>query len=149
MGEVLVLAALVFIPEWTIRYWQAWVFTVVFVLSTNAGRARVSGSAGAGNGGQTISLAPLSDSETTALLDELLGPDPSVLGIPALVGRRAAGNPVLRRRDGARTGRGGVLRGERGEYKSTAEISEISVPAPCRRPSPPVSTASILMQNRR
>ncbi len=29
-------------------------------------------------GAQTISLAPLTDSDTTALLDELLGPDPSV-----------------------------------------------------------------------
>ena len=36
MGEVLVLAALVFIPAWTIHYWQAWVFIVVFVVSTNA-----------------------------------------------------------------------------------------------------------------
>jgi protein-S-isoprenylcysteine O-methyltransferase Ste14 len=36
MGEVLVLAALAFIPAWTIRYWQAWVFIVVFVVSTNA-----------------------------------------------------------------------------------------------------------------
>jgi hypothetical protein len=36
MGEVLVLAALVFIPARTIQYWQAWVFIVVFVVSMNA-----------------------------------------------------------------------------------------------------------------
>ena len=36
MGEVLILAELVFIPAWTIHYWQAWVFIVVFVVSTNA-----------------------------------------------------------------------------------------------------------------
>lgn len=36
MGEVLVLGALVFIPAWTIHYWQAWVFIVVFVVSMNA-----------------------------------------------------------------------------------------------------------------
>jgi protein-S-isoprenylcysteine O-methyltransferase Ste14 len=36
MGEVLVLAALVFIPAWTIHYWRAWVFIVVFVISVNA-----------------------------------------------------------------------------------------------------------------
>lgn len=36
MGEVLVLAELLFIPAWTIHYWQAWVFIVVFVVSTNA-----------------------------------------------------------------------------------------------------------------
>jgi hypothetical protein len=35
-GRGLGLAALVFIPAWTIHYWQAWGFTVVFVLSTNA-----------------------------------------------------------------------------------------------------------------
>jgi hypothetical protein len=35
MGEVLVLAAPVFIPAWTIHYWEAWVFVVVFVVSTN------------------------------------------------------------------------------------------------------------------
>jgi protein-S-isoprenylcysteine O-methyltransferase Ste14 len=36
VGEVLVLAALVFIPAWTIHYWQGWVFLVVFVVTTNA-----------------------------------------------------------------------------------------------------------------
>jgi protein-S-isoprenylcysteine O-methyltransferase Ste14 len=36
VGEVFVLAALVFIPAWTIHYWQGWVFLVVFVVSTNA-----------------------------------------------------------------------------------------------------------------
>jgi hypothetical protein len=36
MGEVLALAALLFIPAWTIHYWQGWVFIVVFVVSTNA-----------------------------------------------------------------------------------------------------------------
>ena len=30
------------------------------------------------HGAQTIALAPLSDSETAALVSELLGPDPSV-----------------------------------------------------------------------
>jgi adenylate cyclase len=43
-------------------------------------------------GAQTISLAPLSDSETTALLDELLGSDTSVAGVKALIAGRAAGN---------------------------------------------------------
>ncbi|MFZ0229259.1 MAG: adenylate/guanylate cyclase domain-containing protein, partial [Mycobacterium sp.] len=42
---------------------------------------------------QTISLAPLSDSETAVLLDELLGTDSSVAGIKALVAERARGNP--------------------------------------------------------
>ena len=33
------------------------------------------------HGAQTIALAPLSDSETAALVSELLGPDPSVGGL--------------------------------------------------------------------
>ena len=33
------------------------------------------------HGAQTIALAPLSDSETAALVIELLGPDPSVGGL--------------------------------------------------------------------
>ena len=49
-------------------------------------------------GAQTLSLAPLSDSETTALLDELLGSDPSVAGVKALIAGRARRQPVLRRR---------------------------------------------------
>jgi len=36
VGEELVLAALLFIPAWTIHYWQGWVVLVVFVVSTNA-----------------------------------------------------------------------------------------------------------------
>jgi protein-S-isoprenylcysteine O-methyltransferase Ste14 len=36
IAEVLILAALLFIPAWTVHYWQAWVFIVVFVVSTNA-----------------------------------------------------------------------------------------------------------------
>ena len=36
MSEVLILAALVFIPAWTIHYWRAWAFIVAFVVSTNA-----------------------------------------------------------------------------------------------------------------
>ena len=48
------------------------------------------------HGAQTISLAPLSDSESAALLDELLGTDPSVTAIGALIAERAAREPVLR-----------------------------------------------------
>ena len=55
-------------------------------------------------GAQTIALAPLTDSETTALLDELLGPDPSVAAVRALDSRAGRRKPVLRRGDRARTG---------------------------------------------
>lgn len=33
---VVVLGVLLFLPAWTLNYWQAWVFIVVFTISTNA-----------------------------------------------------------------------------------------------------------------
>ena len=45
------------------------------------------------HGAQTIALAPLSDSETAALIGELLGPDPSV---GELGQRSPSGPPVTR-----------------------------------------------------
>jgi len=38
---------------------------------------------------QTIALAPLRDSETVALIGELLGPDPSVGGLGKTIAERA------------------------------------------------------------
>ncbi|MBV8177858.1 MAG: isoprenylcysteine carboxylmethyltransferase family protein [Mycobacterium sp.] len=32
MAQVIILAALIFIPAWTIRYWQAWVFLIVWAV---------------------------------------------------------------------------------------------------------------------
>ena len=45
-------------------------------------------------GAQTVALAPLSDSETAALITELLGADPSVRALGQKIAERAAGNPV-------------------------------------------------------
>ena len=47
-------------------------------------------------GAQTIALAPLSDAETSTLVAELLGPDPSVSQIGEMIAGRAAGNPFRR-----------------------------------------------------
>jgi predicted ATPase len=44
-------------------------------------------------GAQTIALAPLSDSETAALVSELLGSNSSVGGVITMVAEKAAGNP--------------------------------------------------------
>ena len=44
---------------------------------------------------QTIALAPLSDSETVALVSELLGRDPSVSGLAQTITDRATGNPFF------------------------------------------------------
>ena len=47
------------------------------------------------HGAQTIALAPLSDSETVALVSGLLGADPSVGGLATMLAERAAGNPFF------------------------------------------------------
>ena len=80
-------------------------------------------------GAQTISLAPLTDSDTTALLDELLGRDSSVAAVSALIAGRAAGNPFFAEEIVRELAERGVLRGVRGAYLSTAEVAEVSVPA--------------------
>ena len=44
---------------------------------------------------QTIALAPLDDSDIAVLLDELMGPDPSVGVLAKIIAGRAAGNPFF------------------------------------------------------
>ena len=80
-------------------------------------------------GAQTIALAPLSDSETAALVSELLGPDPSVGRLGQTIAERAAGNPFFAEEIVRELAERGVLRGDRGAYMSTAEVAEVSVPA--------------------
>ena len=80
-------------------------------------------------GAQTISLAPLTDSDTTALLDELLGRDSSVAAVRSLIADRAAGNPFFAQEIVRELAERGVLRGERGAYLSMAEAAEVNVPA--------------------
>jgi hypothetical protein len=80
-------------------------------------------------GAQTVALAPLSDSETAALVSELVGPDPSVRKLGQTIADRAAGNPFFAEEMVRELAERGVLRGERGAYISTAEAAEVSVPA--------------------
>src|SRR5246127_761159 len=77
----------------------------------------------------TVALAPLSDSETAALVAHLLGPDPSVDALAQRVAGRAAGNPFFAEELVRELAERGVLRGEPGAYVSAAEVSEVSVPA--------------------
>ena len=81
------------------------------------------------SGAQTIALAPLSDPETTALIAQLLGPDPSVGGLAPLIAGRAAGNPFFAEEIVRDLAERGVLRGHRGAYVSSTEVAEVSVPA--------------------
>ncbi len=80
-------------------------------------------------GAHTVALAPLSDSETAALVAHLLGPDPSVDAPGQRVSERAAGNPFFAEELVRDLAERGVLRGQPGGYVSAAEVGEVSVPA--------------------
>ena len=80
-------------------------------------------------GAQTIALAPLRDSETAALVRELLGPDPSVGGVITMITEMAAGNPFFAEEIVRDLAERGVLHGERSGYVSTADVGEVSMPA--------------------
>ncbi len=81
------------------------------------------------HGAQTIALAPLGDSDTAALIRELLGSDPSVAELAAIIADRAAGNPFFAEEMVRELVQRGVLAGERGGYVCRADVAELSVPA--------------------
>jgi class 3 adenylate cyclase len=80
-------------------------------------------------GSQSITLAPLSDSDTGALLDELLGSDPSVGRLAAIITERAAGNPFFAEEMVRELVQRGVLTGDRGGYVCHTDVAEVAVPA--------------------
>jgi class 3 adenylate cyclase len=80
-------------------------------------------------GAQTIALAPLGDSDTVALLAELLGPDPSVAELAAIIAERAAGNPFFAEEMVRELVQRSVLAGERGSYVCGTNAAEVTVPA--------------------
>ena len=79
-------------------------------------------------GGQTIALAPLSDSEITGLIAALLGPDASNGAVGQKIAERAAGNPFFAEEMVRDLAERGVLRGEPGAYLSAADVGEVNVP---------------------
>jgi class 3 adenylate cyclase len=80
-------------------------------------------------GAQAITLAALADSDSAALLGELLGSDPSVGGLAAMIAERAAGNPFFAEEMVRELVQRGVLAGEGGGYVCRADVTELSVPA--------------------
>ncbi len=80
-------------------------------------------------GAQTIVLAPLSDSETTALVADLLGSEPSVEALGHTIVERAAGNPFFAEELVRELAERGVLQGKSGAYVSTTDAAEATVPA--------------------
>jgi hypothetical protein len=81
------------------------------------------------HGAQTVALAPLSDSETAALVSGLLGPDTSTGALGQTIAARAAGNPFFAEEMVRELAERGVLQGQTGSYVSTADISAATVPA--------------------
>jgi class 3 adenylate cyclase len=80
-------------------------------------------------GAQTIALAPLSDSETTALISALLGRDPLNGALGEKIAERAAGNPFFAEEIVRDLAERGVLSGKPGAYLSAADVGEVHVPA--------------------
>jgi adenylate cyclase len=80
-------------------------------------------------GAQTIALAPLVDSDTAALIGELLGSDPSVGELAAIIAERAAGNPFFAEEMVRELAQRGVLTGEHGKYVCQTDVAGLSVPA--------------------
>jgi len=101
--------------------------TASMVLITS--RPEYEGALTRSHGAQTIALAALADSDTAALLGELLGSDPSVDELAAIIAERAAGNPFFAEEMVRELAQRGVLAGERGGYVCRADVTEVSVPA--------------------
>jgi adenylate cyclase len=78
---------------------------------------------------QSIRLRPLSDSHAAALATELLGEDPSVAELAALVAERAAGNPFFVEEIVRDLAEQGVLDGQPGAYLQRRNIADVEVPA--------------------
>jgi adenylate cyclase len=80
-------------------------------------------------GAHSIALAPLSDSETAALVLQLLGPDRSVGGLATTIAERAAGNPFFVEEMVRDLAERGVLTGAHGTYVCQLDHADAAVPA--------------------
>ena len=80
------------------------------------------------HGAQTIALAPLSDSESSALVNEMLGPDSSVGELGHAIVARTAGNPFFAQEMVRDLAERGVLRGRSGGFVCHTNVAEVRVP---------------------
>ena len=81
------------------------------------------------SGAQMIALTPLNDSESAALIAELLGSDPSVSELAKSIADRAAGNPFFTEEIVRDLTERGVLQGNRGALVRGVDAADMSVPA--------------------
>ncbi len=75
-----------------------------------------------------IPLTALPQDALGALLDELLGPDRSLDGLPEMIAERTGGNPLYVEEIVRELAETGTLDGERGTYRMAREIDELPVP---------------------
>jgi adenylate cyclase len=80
-------------------------------------------------GVQSLALRPLSDTHTSVLTAELLGGDPSIGALTALIATRAAGNPFFAEEIVRDLSERGVLQGNTGEYRLADNVTDVAVPA--------------------
>lgn len=78
---------------------------------------------------QAIALRPLSDSNTSALVYELLGAHPSVSALAGRIAQRAAGNPFFAEEMVRDLAERAVLEGKSGDYTLSDDVAEVNVPA--------------------
>ena len=76
-----------------------------------------------------IALAPLDDSNCTALATELLGTDPSVTTLVGQIAERAAGNPFFTEEIVRDLAERGIVHGEPGAYVCREGTVDVRVPA--------------------
>ncbi|WP_286171525.1 AAA family ATPase [Mycobacterium sp. BK086] len=81
------------------------------------------------SGAQTLGLGPLDDSDSAALLRELLGSHSSVGELARLIAERSAGNPFFAEEMVRELVQRGVLTGYHGDYVCQTDIADVSVPA--------------------
>ena len=79
-------------------------------------------------GAQTIALRPLNNTQTVALIGELLGTDASVQGLAEVISERAGGNPFFAEEIVRDLAERGSIHGERGSYLLHGEVADITAP---------------------
>ncbi len=77
---------------------------------------------------QQLPLLPLGSAATRELLDDLLGRDPSLRGLPELVEDRTRGNPFFMEEVVQSLVEAGSLNGARGAYRLVGPVTDLRVP---------------------
>jgi class 3 adenylate cyclase/tetratricopeptide (TPR) repeat protein len=77
---------------------------------------------------QQLPLPPLDDEAIEELLQDLLGPDPSLDGLSQLIADRTGGNPFFIEEVVKSLEDKGSLTGEKGHYKLARSVDEVTIP---------------------